>query len=88
MPYVKSEYRELVEKQLNEMFHKIMRVPREDRAGVLTYVIYKLFIDLHANRYSDFAILMGVLDCVGKEFYRRVIAPHEDEAAQRNGDVK
>jgi hypothetical protein len=88
MPYIKQEYRELIEKQLDEIFQKVMRVPSEDRAGILTYVIYKLFLDLRVNRYADFAVLMGILDCVGKEFYRRVIAPHEDEAAQRNGDVK
>ena len=31
---------------------------------------------------------MGVLSCVGAEFYRRVIAPYEDKKIIQNGDVE
>lgn len=88
MPYIKSEYRVMLEKSLTDVWENLMKIPREDRAGALTYVIYKLFTDLHVNRYADFAVLMGILDCVGKEFYRRTVAPHEDRAIVKNGDVK
>ena len=30
---------------------------------------------------------MGVLDCVKQEFYRRKLAPYEDVAIQKNGDI-
>lgn len=30
---------------------------------------------------------VGVIECAVLEFYRRVVAPYEDEAIKRNGDV-
>jgi hypothetical protein len=30
---------------------------------------------------------MGVMDCASKEFYRTVVAPYEEAAIVRNGDI-
>lgn len=87
MPYIRQEYREIVENPLYDLWVLIVRIPKQDRAGVLTYIIYKLLIDLHINKFVDFATHLGILDTVGKEFYRKVIAPYEDEKIQENGDV-
>jgi len=88
MPYIKPEYREVLEKPLDDLWGTLMYIPGEDLAGVLTYIIYYLFINMPGKRYREFAALLGILDSVGKEFYRRVIAPYEDEKIQQNGDVK
>jgi hypothetical protein len=53
---------------MDDLWAKLMYIPADDRAGILTYVIYKLLIDLHVNRYREFATLLGILDCVSKEF--------------------
>ncbi len=37
--------------------------------------------------YRRFNDVMGVLACAQAEVYRRLIAPYEDEAIKRNGDV-
>ncbi len=37
--------------------------------------------------YQRFNDVMGVLACAQAELYRRLIAPYEDEAMRRNGDV-
>jgi len=88
MPYIKQEYREVVEEPLSDLFDKVMCTPTQDRPGVITYCIYKLFMDMNTNHFVAFAILLGILDSVGKEFYRQVVAPYEDEKIQQNGDVK
>lgn len=31
--------------------------------------------------------ILGVLSCVQQEFYRRVVAPYEDQKCRENGDV-
>jgi hypothetical protein len=38
--------------------------------------------------YSTGAEIIGALECVKQEFYRRQVAPHEDEACRRNGDLE
>jgi len=37
--------------------------------------------------YTDYNEVIGVLECVKLELYRRKVAPHEDDAKERNGDV-
>jgi len=39
------------------------------------------------NRYSDYNEVLGVLDCVGRELYRRRIVPYEDHKRKENTDV-
>ena len=37
--------------------------------------------------YKDFNEVIGVLECVKLELYRRMIAPYEDQKCAENGDV-
>ena len=37
--------------------------------------------------YSDYNEVIGVLECVKMELYRRMVAPFEDEKKEINGDV-
>ena len=37
--------------------------------------------------YQTLNEIMGVLECVKQEFYRRVVAPYEQEKMKTNGDV-
>ena len=57
--------------------------------GELNYVITKhvvRFLDKHPS-YGELNNAIGVLECAKLEFYRRLVAPHEDNAKERNGDV-
>lgn len=38
-------------------------------------------------RFADYAAAMAGLESARAEFYRRRVAPYEDAAIQRNGDV-
>tara|TARA_Y100001951_G_C11207405_1_gene220877 strand:+ start:364 stop:699 length:336 start_codon:yes stop_codon:yes gene_type:complete len=67
------------------------------KPGELNYVITKLILGylyqkknqeiVHSPRYTDMNEVMGVLECVRTEFYRKEVAPYEDEKAELNGDV-
>jgi len=37
--------------------------------------------------YSDYNEVMGVLECVKQEIYRRLIVPYEDDRREEHGDV-
>jgi len=60
--------------------------------GTLNYIITRLCdywtkdIDGEAN-YERYNAVIGVLECVKQELYRRQIAPYEDEKCEENGDV-
>lgn len=59
-------------------------------SGELNYLL-TLFINeylhQHGKHYATMNDVVGALDSTGKEFYRRVVAPYEDQAIERNGDM-
>lgn len=57
--------------------------------GGLTYVLYKACIVAlpETPHYSDYNALLGALECVKLELYRRHIAPYENERLAEHGDV-
>jgi hypothetical protein len=63
--------------------------PPED-AGELNYVITKVcdeFLIRKGRRYNHVNTVIGVLECAKQEFYRRIVAPYENEKIAINGDV-
>jgi hypothetical protein len=64
-----------------------------DRDGILNYCICELLLKslkLGKDRYESYAVynrLVGILECVKLEIYRRKIAKFEDEKRKENGDV-
>jgi hypothetical protein len=61
--------------------------------GELNFVITDLllsYIDDHSENRADYAKyneVVGVLECLKLEFYRRAVAPYEDKKIAQNGDV-
>jgi hypothetical protein len=77
MPYIKQEHRERVADGVGPF-----------NSGELNYTITKLCIDYLVERdYDEFNEVVGVLECVKQEFYRRMVAPYEDKKIEENGDV-
>jgi hypothetical protein len=58
--------------------------------GELNFVISRvvnLYLERQGIDYSMFNDVVGVLECLKMEIYRRLIAHYEDAALRRNGDV-
>lgn len=57
--------------------------------GELNYCISRLIWKLFGNKpsYTLGNSLIGALDCVKLEFYRRMLAPYEDAKIAQNGDL-
>ena len=65
---------------------------RPATAGELNYCItrimnYYLGCNHFQPSYVAYNEVMGVLECVKQEFYRRMVAPYEDKKCEENGDV-
>lgn len=76
MPYIAQASREIEHVTTNDPGH-------------LTYTLYKVCMDaLPSNaRYKDYHSVLGALEATKLEFYRRHVAPYEDEKILENGDV-
>lgn len=83
MPYIKSYVRKNLDPSINDLVEKI------NESGELCYVVYKLLIELTSNKYNfeTMSKLLSEVECAKLEFYRRVIAPHEDLKIEDNGDI-
>ena len=91
MPYVKQEIRDEVDEYIANLLIAIRNIKDpQDTAidGIMNYVTTRLMIDIYGDGgYAVYNRAMGVFDCSGREFYRRRVAPYEDEKIEENGDV-
>lgn len=81
MPYITKTRREELDK--NEII-----IPANP--GELNYKITQHcdeYIMAHGESYLTLNAVIGVLQCVIQELYRRVVAPYEDTKIAENGDV-
>jgi hypothetical protein len=84
MPYIDKEERTGFDFLVKEMNSRIKT------EGQLNYVITKLlmgFVNNFGKKYKTFNTIIGAIECAKQEFYRRFIAPYEDEKIKTNGDL-
>ena len=58
--------------------------------GMLNYMLTNLvlqYIEQHGLRYSVLNSVVGVLECIKMEIYRRIGGVYEDQKIKENGDV-
>jgi len=88
MPYVKREYREILNDDIDSLLTKLKHIKSEDLEGCLNYVITLLVDRFYGHGgYSEHNKAIGVLECVKSEFWDRRVRPREDTKCVENGDV-
>ena len=93
MPYVKQELRQRVDSTLDELVQRglLHTNSQRERKGLANYLVTRLVLRLlkpnDGWNYASLADVDDTLDCANKEIYRRLIAPYEDEAIKKNGDL-
>ena len=86
MPYITKERRGTIDCRL----HLFTDYIHDLSAGDLNYIFSKIVwseFDKNPN-YAKANELMGMLQGVQAEFYRRKVAPYEDEKLKENGDIE
>jgi len=66
-----------------------IRRGEQDIDGILNYIICKILLSIYNKKpgYYNYNRMMGVIECVKQELYRRVIGPYEDKKIKENGDI-
>lgn len=85
MPYIKLAGRNRFE----NLLHQVVQTMPSD-AGELNYLISRIidtYIQVKGKDYQNLNEVIGVLECVKQEYYRRIAAPYEDIKQAANGDV-
>lgn len=87
MPYIKKDSRPYFDAYIGNLERDNNGVPYT--AGELNYFISKLLWRqfYHSKSYAKANEIVGLLECIKQEFYRRVVGPYEDVKCQENGDV-
>lgn len=96
MPYIAGDRREL-DGLIDRLAESIVRRAQADDseaafAGLLNYACTRLALKIvrlrfGAMRYWLIAVITGIFQNIGDEFYRRVAMPYEDKQIAKNGDV-
>jgi len=83
MPYILPDDRPKYDTLLKLM-------PQFKTVGELNYFISNLcqqYIEENGESYTNYNALVGVLECIKLELYRRKISIYEDKKLSQNGDV-
>lgn len=87
MPYIPKEDRIKYNKGLLEILHQLEQ--NKWHPGHFNYIVSVLlnrWFEYEGN-YRTVNEILGVLDCIGKEFYRKKAVPYEENKEKENGRV-
>ena len=100
MPYIKQEDRDVYEasytftSNLDEIIYMDGEVKIDLNkilsSGHLNFIITKLcddYLTMGGISYNNLNEIIGILECVKLEFYRRRVSIYEDKKIEENGDV-
>jgi hypothetical protein len=88
MPYISRSER----KQYQEVLSVLAEIIPQDRMlrpGHMNYIVSLLIQKVYGTqlRYADHNEVVGVLNCIALEFYRRKTAPYEEVKIKEEGDL-
>ena len=88
LPYIQDlKFRKLYDNLLKNIVGILNRVPKKTQHGHLNYIFTRLILELNPQNYKEFNAVIGVLESVKLEFYRRLVSKYEDKKIEENTDV-
>jgi hypothetical protein len=92
MPYIKPLDREIYDKEINALVEKLTDGDKytSPTVGEVNYIISSIIWNVYRKVGPSYTLgnnLIGVLECVKQEFYRRQLGPYEDAKIKENGDI-
>ena len=89
MPYIKQLDRAALKPYLDYLLLYLIE-KGGFKPGWINYIITNILLywwKSSPQNYETLNAIQGCLDCIGKEFYRRVAVPYEQKKLEENGDV-
>ena len=89
MPYIQQGIRTGLEVEINQLTRAIAaRDGQVSKAGIVNYTITSILMRVYnPGRYSEWNEVIGILECVKQELYRRGVAVYEDRKIKEKGDL-
>ena len=93
MPYIPQDDRPRYDGFIDQLADALAEQAPDRRKGHANYVVTRILrkawgVDVpNGESYSNYADIIGTLESVKLELYRRRVAPYEDKAIVKNGDV-
>lgn len=88
MPYIPKEDRVILDYLIFDLTARILA--KEGLAGRLNYSVssmINIILEKEGMSYSKVNEIIGSLECIKQELYRRIAAPYEEKKILENGDV-
>ena len=89
MPYIKPEDRPELDNLIDQLTDSILAT-EDGWEGNMNYSISRLtnnIVQRRGKSYRLFNAIVGVIECVKMEVYRRLVVPYELRKSYINGDV-
>jgi hypothetical protein len=87
MPYIEPKDREELDEPIRNLAGYLAGGGYEGRLNYAISSLLCLLLESQGKRYATMNGLVGVLECAKQEFYRKAVAPYEDEKIEQNGDL-
>ena len=92
MPYITYSKRDVLDGPVDQLRNALRELESDDSdnnmEGNINYAVTSLLLSVYGNiNYRAINDVMGVLESIKQEFYRRAAGPYEDQKAFSNGDV-
>ena len=87
MPYINQDDRPPINQLVQPLIEHLRSLPTDQQDGALNYAVTKVLKNLYPPKYFNYNRAMGVLGSIQAEWYRRDVAPYEDQKITENGDV-
>jgi hypothetical protein len=88
MPYIKPERRlEIVKQWKTGLDIEIEEIEFVGELNFAITVLCREFMKKNGKSYKTINDIVGVLECVKQEFYRKIAAPYEEDKEMENGSV-
>jgi hypothetical protein len=88
MPYIPQDGRDRYSDSIDDIANKLSCHESDEWMGEAAYVITQIILQTPIQEsWRNWAKVIGTLESVKMELYRRWVAPYEDKAIERNGDL-
>ncbi len=91
MPYISEEKREVLDPVIENLLQTFRGLqsddPSDNTQANMNYVISRLLDRMYTSNYQEFNNALGMLLATALEYYRRVVAPYENQKCHDEGDV-
>lgn len=91
MPYINQTQRDRIRSELDALIEVLNDAGSQEIDGLLNYVFTMIVLRVMGKngwRYQMLARAVGLFECAKLEFYRKIAAPYEEDAIEKNGPLK